>query len=98
MAARHSLHGGTKVTDYDRTTVRETTTDPVADPAVARDRVVSRSYQTGPTPGEVIRRFLMLLFGILQALIIIRIILLLLVATTVAYDVNFVLQTTRPIS
>ena len=57
MAARHSLHGGTKVTDYDRTTVRETTTDPVADPAVARDRVVSRSYQTGPTPGEVIRRF-----------------------------------------
>ena len=96
MAARHFLNGGTKVTDYDRTTVRETTTDPVADPAVARDRVVSRSYQTGPTPGEVIRRFVMLLFGILQALIIIRIILLLLVANTGNDVVNFVLTATDP--
>ena len=73
------------MTDYDRTTVRETTTA-VDEPVVARpatsDRVVTReaTYRSGPTPGEVVRRFVMLLFGILQALLIIRIVLLLLVA------------------
>jgi uncharacterized protein YggT (Ycf19 family) len=90
------------VTDYDRTTVRETVTDPVADPVadpvVARDRVVTRSatYRSGPTAGEVIRRFVMLLFGILQALLIIRIILLLLVANTGNDVVSFILAATDP--
>ena len=83
------------MTDYDRTTVRETTT-PVDDPVVARDRVVTRGYRTGPTAGEVIRRFVMLLFGILQALLIIRIILLLLVANTGNDVVSFILSATDP--
>ena len=58
------------MTDYERTTVRETTTDP--DPVVTRDpypadriRTTETSYRSGPTGGEVIRRFVMLLFGIL---------------------------------
>jgi uncharacterized protein YggT (Ycf19 family) len=85
------------VTDYDRTTVRETTT-PVDDPVVAQDRVVTRSstYRSGPTAGEVIRRFVMLLFGILQGLLIIRIILLLLVANTGNDVVSFILAATDP--
>jgi YggT family protein len=85
------------VTDYDRTTVRETTA-PVEDPVVSRDRVVTRDarYRTGPTAGEVIRRFVMLLFGILQALLIIRIILLLLVANTGNDVVSFILAATDP--
>jgi len=85
------------VTDYDRTTVRETTT-PVDDPVVAQDRVVTRSStsRSGPTAGEVIRRFVMLLFGILQALLIIRIILLLLVANTGNDVVSFILAATDP--
>ena len=86
------------MTDYDRTTVRETTTDPVADPVVAQDRVVTRSstYRSGPSAGEVIRRVVMLLFGILQALLIIRIILLLLVANTGNDVVSFILAATDP--
>jgi YggT family protein len=86
------------VTDYDRTTVRETTTDPVADPVVAQDRVVTRSStsRSGPTAGEVIRRFVVLLFGILQALLIIRIILLVLVANTGNDVVSFILAATDP--
>ena len=85
------------MTDYDRTTVRETTT-PVDDPVVAQDRVVTRSStsRSGPTAGEVIRRFVMLLFGILQALLIIRIILLLLVANTGNDVVSFILAATDP--
>jgi uncharacterized protein YggT (Ycf19 family) len=85
------------VTDYDRTTVRETTT-PVDDPVAGRDRVVTRSssYRSGPTAGEVIRRFVMLLFGILQGLLIIRIILLLLVANTGNDVVSFILAATDP--
>ena len=70
------------MTEYDRTTVRETAADgtPVARDTYARDRVVTReaSYRAGPSGGEIVRRAVMLLFGILQALLILRIILLLL--------------------
>lgn len=88
------------MTDYDRTTVRETTT---AEPVMARDtyerdRVVTResSYRSGPSGGEVIRRFVMLLFGILQALLILRIILLLLVANQGNDIVSLILGVTDP--
>jgi uncharacterized protein YggT (Ycf19 family) len=89
------------VTDYDRTTVRETRTDAdpvVADPAYSRDRVVTResTMRQGPTGGEVIRRFVMLLFGILQGLLILRIILLLLVANTGNEIVSLILGLTDP--
>jgi hypothetical protein len=90
------------VTDYDRTTVRETTTTDddhvVARPTYESDRVVTReaTYRSGPTGGEVIRRFVMLLFGILQALLILRIILLLLVANTGNDIVALILGVTDP--
>ncbi len=89
------------MTDYDRTTVRETTTA-VDEPVVARpatsDRVVTReaTYRSGPTAGEVVRRFVMLLFGILQALLIIRIVLLLLVANHSNDVVALILGVTDP--
>ncbi len=89
------------MTDYDRTTVRETTTA-VDEPVVAgpgtSDRVVTReaTYRSGPSTGEVVRRFVMLLFGILQALLIIRIVLLLLVANHSNDVVALILGATDP--
>ena len=90
------------MTDYDRTTVRQTTTAPVDEPVVARqgttDRVVTRegTHRSGPTTGEVVRRFVMLLFGALQALLIIRIVLLLLVANHSNDVVALILGVTDP--
>jgi hypothetical protein len=88
------------MTDYDRTTVRETATDgtPVARDTYARDRVVTReaSYRAGPTGGEKIRRVVILLFGILQGLIILRLILLLLGANLDNGIVNFIVGITNP--
>jgi hypothetical protein len=56
-------------------------------------RTTETAYASGPTPGEMIRRVVMLLFGILQGLIILRIVLLLLVANQsneiVAAIINF---------
>ena len=82
------------MTEYDRTVVRETAA--IEDPVVARDRVTTRSYRSGPTAGEVIRRFVMLLFGILQGLLILRIVLLLLVANPGNEVVSFILGATDP--
>jgi uncharacterized protein YggT (Ycf19 family) len=88
------------MTDYDRTTVRETVTDgtPVVRDTYARDRVVTRdtAYRPGPTGGEVIRRAVILLFGILQGLIILRIILLLLGANLGNDIVSFIVGITDP--
>jgi uncharacterized protein YggT (Ycf19 family) len=81
------------VTEYDRTVVREQAVD---DPVVARDRTVTRRYRSGPTAGEVIRRFVMLLFGILQGLLLLRIVLLLLVANPGNDVVSFILGATDP--
>jgi uncharacterized protein YggT (Ycf19 family) len=50
----------------------------------------------GPTGGEVIRRFVMLLFGILQGLLILRVILLLLIANTGNDVVALILSLTDP--
>jgi uncharacterized protein YggT (Ycf19 family) len=89
------------MTDYERTTVRETTTepDPVATrPTYDRDHVVTResTHRAGPTGGEVIRRFVMLLFGILQGLLILRIVLLLLIANRGNDIVALILGVTDP--
>ncbi len=88
------------MTDYERTTVRETA-DPapvVTRDAYARDRIVTReaSYRGGPTKGELIRRVVMLLFGILQALLILRIVLLLLAANVGNEVVSLILGITDP--
>lgn len=87
------------MSDYERTTVRESAADvdPVATRgAYERDRVVTReaSYRRGPTGGELLRRIVMLLFGILQALLILRIILLLLVANRDNAVVSLILGVT----
>ena len=89
------------MTEHDRTTVRETTSDGppvVTRDAYAGDRVVTResSYRAGPTGGEMIRRAVMLLFGILQALLILRIILLLLIANRDNDVVGLILSVTQP--
>ncbi len=96
--------------DYERVTTRETTEtapgDPVdetvvrrsydpAAPAV-RDRVSTTEYVARPSPAEVLRRIIALLFGILQAMIIIRVALLLLAANRGNEIVRFVLNVTAP--
>ena len=68
------------MTDDERTTVRETDADPGPAPYGSHLRTAETTYAKGPTAGEVIRRFVLLLFGILQGLLILRIVLLLLVA------------------
>jgi hypothetical protein len=93
------------MTDYEREVVRESTTtgttgthahDHVAPAAAADVHTRERIVRPGPTTGEVIRRFVMLLFGVLQALLILRIILLLLVANTNNDVVGFILGITDP--
>lgn len=76
------------MTDYERVTTRETTAvDPVADPMTASPAVAStvrttdRAYvAAGPSGATTAARVVTFAFGILQALLILRIILLLLVA------------------
>lgn len=93
------------MTDQERTTVRESTTEPVVtrEPAVTttpyageRVRTTQTSIRKGPSGGEVIRRFVILLFGILQGLLIVRIILLLLIANRGNDVVSFILSVTNP--
>jgi len=87
------------MTDYERTTVRETTdagSVVTRDPYSDRVRTTETTYRSGPTGGEVIRRFVTLLFGILQAALVLRIILLLLVANPGNDVVALILGLTDP--
>ena len=92
------------MTDYERTTVRETTTDPrYADPAVpepvapATVRTTERAYvPAGPGTSTTLARLVTFIFGVLQALLILRIILLLLVANPGNDVVGLVLGVTDP--
>jgi uncharacterized protein YggT (Ycf19 family) len=70
---------------------------------VERERVYERPVRSdtvyvdpGPTAGEMIRRIVLLGFGILQGLIVLRIILLLLIANQANEVVAFVLGVTDP--
>jgi uncharacterized protein YggT (Ycf19 family) len=96
------------MTDYERTTVRESTTvdpaappttvDPAPPPAQASSvRTTERAYVT-PGPGGLTTaaRVITFLFGILQAALILRIILLLLVANTGNDVVSLILNITDP--
>jgi len=77
--------------DPDRVTVERTTTT-TTDPApVVHERVVT----TG-SPVDTIRRLVWLLFGVLQALIVLRIILLLLNANEANDIVAFIVNVTDP--
>ena len=96
------------MTDYERTTVRESTTvDPAApptytDPATppvqaASVRTTERAYEpAGPSGLATIMRVVTFVFGVLQALLILRIILLLLVANAGNDVVSFILSVTDP--
>ena len=92
------------MTDYERTTVRETTTPVATDPYVAPApaaastvRTTDRAYvEAGPGGTTYATRVVTFLFGILQAALILRIILLLLVANTGNDVVSLILTITDP--
>jgi len=98
------------MTDYDRTTTRETVTeapvatDPYVAPAPAAPAPAATSVRTtetahvAPRPSgtEYASRIVTFLFGILQVMLILRIILLLLVANRGNDVVQFVLNVTQP--
>lgn len=96
------------MTDYERTTTTESATvDPAApgyrDPAVVPPasgtavRTTERAYQpAGPSGVAVLARVVTFLFGVLQAALILRMILLLLVANTSNDVVSLILTVTDP--
>jgi uncharacterized protein YggT (Ycf19 family) len=86
------------MTDYQRETVRESTTEPHGSTPVRSASEVRTTERVtgGPTGGEMLRRFVGLLFGVLQALLILRIVLLLLVANQGNDVVAFVMGVTDP--
>jgi uncharacterized protein YggT (Ycf19 family) len=87
------------MTDYQRTTTRETTTtDPyVTAPAAPTVRTTDTAYvASGPGGATTAARVVTFAFGVLQALLILRIILLLLVANPGNDVVSFVLNITQP--
>jgi hypothetical protein len=87
------------MTEYQQTTTRETTTDPSVAPAPAATsvRTTESAYvPAGPGGATVASRIVTFAFGILQALLILRIILLLLVANPGNDIVNFVFNITQP--
>src|SRR5262245_58078816 len=86
------------MTDYQRTTTRETTTDPYATRAPASTVQTTDTAYVAPAPGgaTLATRIVTFAFGILQALLILRIILLLLVANPGNDIVKFVFDVTQP--
>ncbi len=95
------------MTDYERTTTRETSTanpavqttytDPVAPARGTSVRTTEREYQpAGPGGLSVVARVVTFLFGLLQVALILRIILLLLVANQGNDVVSLILTITDP--
>ena len=87
------------MTEYQKTTTRETTTDPYVAPAPAATsvRTTESAYvPAGPGGATVASRIVTFAFGILQALLILRIILLLLVANPGNDIVGLVFSITQP--
>jgi uncharacterized protein YggT (Ycf19 family) len=84
------------MTDYERTTTHQTSTDPV-EPRGSAVRTTERAYTAaGPSGATVIARFVYFLFGVLQVALILRIILLLLVANPGNDVVQLILNLTDP--
>ena len=86
------------MTDYERTTTHQTSTDPVATDARGSSvRTTERAYTSaGPGGAAVAARFVTFLFGVLQVALILRIILLLLVANPGNDVVQLILNLTDP--
>jgi uncharacterized protein YggT (Ycf19 family) len=98
-----NLHGGTTMTDYETTTTRQSTApdprvvDPVVAPASSSVRTTERAYvPAGPSVSTTLARFVTFIFGVLQALLILRIVLLLLVANHSNDIVALILNVTDP--
>jgi len=85
------------MTEYERDTVVETrTTEPIPEAGTTR-RVSERVVEpAGPGPLAVVSRVVVFAFGVLQVLLVLRIILLLLVANPGNEVVSFVLGVTDP--
>jgi uncharacterized protein YggT (Ycf19 family) len=82
--------------DYERTET-ETRHDDVVVPAETGTRRVTERYvSAGPGPASVAARIVMFVFGILQALLVLRIVLLLLVANPGNDIVAFIISATDP--
>ena len=91
------------MTDYETTTTRETTApdprvvDPAAPPASASVRTTERAYvPAGPSTSTTLARFITFIFGVLQAVLILRIVLLLLVANHSNDIVALILNVSDP--
>ena len=86
------------MTDYERTTTHQTSTDPVATDARGSSvRTTARAYTSaGPGGAAVAARFVTFLFGVPQVALILRIILLLLVANPGNDVVQLILNLTDP--
>jgi hypothetical protein len=89
---------------YEERTVRQTTTEPVATArrtvvtdgtGVAAGEVVDRTTVVSPSGGELVRRAVVLVFGIIQILIVLRIVLLLLNAREGNDLVQFILNSSQ---
>jgi hypothetical protein len=88
---------------YERRVVTRTDEDPAVvapagtayvAPATRTDQVVERA-EVSPSGGEMLRRVVVLIFGIIQALIVLRIVLLLLNAREGNEIVSFILNTSQ---
>jgi uncharacterized protein YggT (Ycf19 family) len=91
------------MTDYERTTVRQTeVVEPLADPAdpaagVTAVRTTERaSTPAGPGTSATLQRIVVFVFGVLQVALILRVILLLLGANTGNQVVDLILTVTDP--
>ena len=78
-----------------RTDETVTSAGTVVPPAAASSTVVERTTAVSPSGGEVARRVIVVIFGIIQALIVLRIVLLLLDAREGNALVSFILNTSQ---
>jgi uncharacterized protein YggT (Ycf19 family) len=85
------------MTDYERTTTRQTASvDPANDPRSATTTTERTRVPAGPGAAATLARFVMFLFGVLQVALILRVILLLLVANQANDVVQLILNITDP--
>ena len=79
---------------YERKVVTRTDADPAVVPATSTNQVVERT-EISPSGGEMLRRVVILIFGIIQAFIVLRIVLLLLNAREGNDIVAFILNVSQ---
>jgi hypothetical protein len=79
---------------YERKVVTQTDADPAVAPATSTNQVVETT-KASPSGGEMLRRVVVLIFGIIQAFIVLRIVLLLLNAREGNDLVMFILNVSQ---